>query len=361
MTMHDRILGASGLHVSALSLGTAVFGALVNRDEAARVVHGALDAGINLVDTADVYGAGAAEVFVGAALKGRRDKVILCTKFGSAVDRDPNRRGGSRRWVTQAVEGSLRRLGTDWIDVYQLHRPDPACDVGETLEALTDLVRQGKIRYFGSSTAPAEEIVEAQWTAERRRCGRFVTEQAPYSLLARGAETAVLPACRRHDIGVLAWSPLCGGWLNGSYRIGAERPRSRRSDMSADLAHLYDLAVPENRAKLEAADRLAQLAEAAGLSLIHLALAFVLRHPAVTSAITGPETLTQLEDQLGAVDVELSDDLLDEIDRIVAPGTTVNPADRGYDPPSLQRDARRLAYSRSGMTSAGDSRLSPSS
>ena len=251
---------------------------------------------------------------------------------------DPNKRGNSRRWIIREVENSLRRLQTDWIDLYQIHRPDPATDVEETLGALTDLQRQGKIRVFGSSTYPAHEIVEAQWVAERRGLGRFMTEQPPYSILVRGIEADVLPTAEKYGMGVIPWSPLAGGWLTGRYRKGQDVPASRRAQR---LPGRYDLSNPGNRAKLEAAEELALLAEDAGLSLIHLALAFTLAHPAVTAPIIGPRTMEQLESQLGAVDVTLSDDVLDRIDKIVSPGATLNRDDSGYQPPALRESALR--------------------
>jgi aryl-alcohol dehydrogenase-like predicted oxidoreductase len=339
------------MQVSPLCLGAMMFGAWgePDHDTSIRIIHRALDAGINFIDTADVYSQGESEVIVGKALAGgRRDDVILATKvhgqmgvpvgapaFGAG---DPNKRGNSRRWIVREVEESLRRLGTDWIDLYQIHRPDPGTDHEETLSALTDLQRQGKIRAFGSSTYPAEEIVEAQWTAERRGLGRFVTEQPPYSVLVRGIEGDVLPTAQRYGMGVLPWSPLGGGWLTGRYRLGAEAPQSRRSER---LPQRYDLSLPGNQRKLEAADALAKLADEAGLSLIHLALAFVLNHPAVTSPIIGPRTMEHLESQLGAADVRLTADVLDRIDEIVPPGTTFSPGDRGYLPPALTDAALR--------------------
>jgi aryl-alcohol dehydrogenase-like predicted oxidoreductase len=248
------------------------------------------------------------------------------------MGKDPNAQGNSRRWIIRACEDSLRRLGTEWIDLYQIHRPDPTCDVDETLGALTDLVRAGKVRYVGSSTFPASEIVEAQWVAERRSRERFVCEQPPYSVLVRGIEEDVLPTCRRYGMGVISWSPLAGGWLSGRFRSGEEVPTSHRADRIPDR---YNLDLPGNQRKLEAATRLGDLADAAGLSLVHLALAFVLRHPAVTSAIIGPRTMDQLETQLGAEELHLSDEILDAIDEIVPPGTDLNAADSGYQPPSL--------------------------
>ncbi len=338
--MELRLLGRTGVEVSPLCLGAMMFGAWGNtdHDESVRIVHRALDAGINFIDTADVYARGESEEIVGKALAGRRGEVVLATKFHGRMGDGPNMSGNSRRWILQEVEASLRRLRTDYIDLYQAHRPDPGCDVDETLGALTDLVRAGKIRYFGSSTFPAEEIVEAQWTAERRGRERFVTEQPPYSLLVRGVEADVLPVCERYRMGVLSWSPLAGGWLTGRYRKGHEPPPSTRSQR---LPWRYDMSLPENQRKLDAADALAQLAEEAGVSLIHLAIAFVLRHRVVTAAIIGPRTMEQLESQLGAADVVLEDSLLDRIDEIVPPGRNINPADAGYTPPPLSDPSLR--------------------
>jgi aryl-alcohol dehydrogenase-like predicted oxidoreductase len=342
--MDYRSLGRTGMQVSPLCLGAMMFGAWgePDHDESIRIINRALDAGINFIDTADVYSQGESEVIVGKALAGKRDEVILATKvhgqMGVPVDApmgakgDPNTQGNSRRWIMREVEDSLRRLNTDWIDLYQIHRPDEDTDDEETLSALTDLQRQGKIRAFGSSTFPAHRIVEAQWTAERRGLGRYVTEQPPYSLLVRNIEADVLPTAQKYGMGVIPWSPLAGGWLSGKWRKGAEEPESSRRDR---IPSRFDLSIPENQRKLEAADALARLADDAGLSLIHLAIAFVLKHPAVTAPIIGPRTMDQLESQLGAVDVQLSDELLDRIDEIVPPGTTFNRFDQGYQAPEL--------------------------
>jgi aryl-alcohol dehydrogenase-like predicted oxidoreductase len=317
-----------------------MFGAWGNpdHDDSIRIIHEALDAGINFVDTADVYSSGESEEIVAKALAGRRDQVVLATKFHGQMGEGRNRGGNSRRWIVQAVEGSLRRLDTDWIDLYQVHRPSPDTDIDETLGALTDLVRAGKIRYFGSSTFPAHEIVEAQWIAERRGRERFVCEQPPYSILVRGIERDVLPVAEGHGMGVIPWSPLAGGWLSGRYRKGQELPPSTRSDR---LPWRYDLSIPGNQAKLEAADALALLADEAGLELIQLAIAFVLRHRAVSAAIIGPRTAEHLRSQLAGADVQLTDDVLDRIDEIVPPGTNFNPADAGYLPPSLEHASLR--------------------
>jgi aryl-alcohol dehydrogenase-like predicted oxidoreductase len=333
--MEYRTLGRTGVKVSPLCLGAMMFGAWGNQDhdDSIRIIHRALEAGINFIDTADVYSRGESEEIVGKALAGgKRDEVFVATKFHGRMGDDPNRRGNSRRWIMQAVDESLERLGTDWIDLYQAHRPSADTDIGETLGALSDLVRAGKIRYFGSSTFPAHEIVEAQWVAERRGRERFVCEQPPYSLLVRGIEADVLPVCQRYGMGVIPWSPLAGGWLSGRYRKGQDAPESTRAQR---IPQRYDLSRPENQRKLEVADRLAELAEEHGMTLIHMALAFVIRHPAVTAAIIGPRTMEQLESQLGALGVELDDELLDRLDEVVPPGQNLNPADAGYTPPAL--------------------------
>jgi aryl-alcohol dehydrogenase-like predicted oxidoreductase len=339
--MEQRHLGRTGVSVSKLCLGTMMFGAWGNPDheDSIRIFHAALDAGINFVDTADVYSAGECEEIVGKALAGgRRDDVVLATKVGFPTGDDPNRRGASRRRIVKGVEDSLRRLDTDWIDLYQIHRPDPHTDVEETLGALTDLVQQGKVRYVGSSTYPATEIVEAQWAARDRHLRRFVTEQPPYSILVRGIEADVLPTCARYGMGVIPWAPLASGWLSGRWRKGAEQPGSTRAQR---LPARYDMSLPGNQRKLDAVEQLAQLADEAGLTLIQLAIAFVLNHPAVTAPIIGPRTMEHLESQLAAADVVLEPALLDRIDEVVAPGTNLNPADAGWPIAALAPEARR--------------------
>ncbi|QRK12427.1 aldo/keto reductase [Archangium violaceum] len=339
--MNYRILGRTGVRVSPLCLGAMMFGQWGNQDhdDSIKIIHRALDAGINFIDTADIYSRGESEEIVGKALAdGRRDKVILATKFHASMGDDPNQQGNSRRWIFQEVEASLRRLRTDWIDLYQVHRPSADTDIEETLGALSDLVTQGKVRYVGSSTFPASQIVEAQWTARERGLTRFVCEQPPYSLLVRGVEADVLPTCQRHGMGVIPWSPLAGGWLSGKWRKGEAPPSTPRA---ARMPARYDLSQPVNQRKLEAADALGRLADTAGMSLVHLAIAFVINHPAVTSAIIGPRTMEQLESQLGAADLELDSALLDRIDEIVAPGTNINPADAGWENPALAPAARR--------------------
>ena len=343
MAVERRKLGSTGVSVSPLCLGAMMFGAWGNtdHDDSIAIIHRALDAGINFIDTADVYSRGESEEIVGKALAGgRRDSVILATKVHGTMGDDSNEFGNSRRWIVKEVENSLRRLKTDWIDLYQIHRPELDTDIDETLGVLSDLVRAGKVRYIGSSTFPAHQIVEAQWTAERRGRERFVCEQPPYSMLIRRIEGDVLPVCEKYSIGVIPWSPLAGGWLSGRYRkAGGDSPgESRRAQM---LPQRYDMSLPGNQAKLDAADQLGALADEAGMSLIEMALAFVTGHRAVTAAIIGPRTMEQLESQLGALERTLSPELLDRIDEIVPPGTNVNPADTGWDAPWLTDSSLR--------------------
>jgi aryl-alcohol dehydrogenase-like predicted oxidoreductase len=337
--MEYRPLGRTGVQVSKLCLGTMMFGAWGNtdHDDSIRIIHRALDAGVNFVDSADVYSAGESEEIVGKALKGRRDDVVLATKFWGPMGEDANQGGVSRRWIISEVENSLRRLGTDWIDLYQMHRPDPAVDIDETLGALTDLVQQGKVRYIGSSSFSAGEIVEAQWTARDRRLERFRTEQPPYSLLVRGIELDVLPTAQRHGMGILTYSPLAGGWLSGSWTAHS----SPTSPARQRLAARFDMSLRENQRKLEAVEHLAQVADDAGVSLIELAIAFVVNHPAVTSAIIGPRTMEQLDSQLPAADIELDPATLERIDEFVRPGVNLNPADTSYGEQVLDPALRR--------------------
>jgi aryl-alcohol dehydrogenase-like predicted oxidoreductase len=333
--MQMRTLGRTGVKVSPLCLGAMMFGAWGNsdHDDSVKIIHRALDAGINFIDTADVYSAGESETIVGKALAGgRRDNVVLATKAHAPMGSDPNEQGNSRRWLTREVEASLKRLGTDYIDLYQIHRPSPDTDIDETLGVLTDLVRAGKVLYIGSSTFPAYEMVEGQYVARDRGRERFVCEQPPYSILFRAIERDVLPVAKKYGMGVIPWSPLGGGWLSGKWRKGVTDVKSRRAAMIPDS---YDLTRPENQAKLEAADALAILAEENGMTLVHLALAFVLAHPAVTAPIIGPRTMDQLETQLEAAALVLSPDVLDRIDEIVPPGTNLSWGDFSYEPPAL--------------------------
>ncbi len=339
--MITRTLGRSGVKVSPLCLGAMMFGAWGNpdHDQSIAIIHRALDAGINFIDTADVYARGESEEIVGKALAdGRRENIVLATKVHGKMGEDPNQFGNSRRWIIKEVENSLRRLRTDWIDLYQIHRPEADTEIDETLGALSDLVRAGKVRYIGSSTFPASQIVEAQWVARQRGHERFLCEQPPYSILTREVENDVLPTCRRYGIGVIPWSPLAGGWLSGRYRKDAELPASRRAEL---MPGRYDMSKPGNQRKLEAADALAKLAQEAGISLIEMSLAFVIRHPAVSAAIIGPRTMEHLESQCSAADVTLSDDVLHRIDEIVPPGVNLNHEDAGWQNPALEAQARR--------------------
>ncbi len=340
--MKRRVLGGTGISVSEFALGTMMFGVWANsdRDDCVRTIRHALDSGINLIDTADIYSAGESEIIVAQALKSvNRDDVVVATKARGSMGDDANQQGASRRWLTSEVESSLRRLGTDYIDLYQIHRPDPTTDIDETLSVLTDLVRAGKVRAVGSSTFPAEQIVEAQWVSDRRGHVRFRSEQPPYSIMARGVEAAVLPTAMKYGMGVLTWGPLSAGWLSGRYTQGVDLSAGGRVALERQK---FDPALPENARKLQAVGELAKLAELAGLSLPHLAVGFVLTHPAVTSVIIGPRTTDHLDDLLAGAGTVLGEDVLDRIDEIVPPGTDLNPADNYYVPPALEdRSLRR--------------------
>ena len=332
--MRYRTLGRTGIKVSPYALGAMMFGAIGNpdHDESIRIIHKALDAGINFIDTADAYSRGESEEIVGKALKGRRDDVVLATKLWMPMGDDPNQRGNSRRWIMTEVENSLRRLQTDRIDLYQIHRPDPDTDIEETLSAFSDLIHSGKVRAIGSSAMPASDIVEAQWVAERRGLQRFRAEQPTYSILTRGIEAEVLPVAQRYGMGTLVWSPLAGGLLTGRYRKG-EQASTHRSAFG--FKHLSD------ERRLDAVEQVIPLAQKAGLPMTHLALAFAIAHPGVTSAIIGPHTTEQLDDLLASADVTLTDDILDQIDEIVPPGTDVGTLDQAYLPPALQNSTLR--------------------
>jgi aryl-alcohol dehydrogenase-like predicted oxidoreductase len=337
--MQYRTLGRTGVQVSSLALGAMNFGKLgrTTPDEATAIVEAAVAAGINVIDTADMYGGGESEEMVGKAIAGRRDDVVLATKASMPMGEEPNHQGSSRRWLVTALDNSLRRLGVDHVDLYQIHRWDPRTSDEETLSALTDLQRAGKIRYFGSSTFPAYRIVQAQWAAREYRLSRYVTEQPSYSILQRGIETHVLPVTEEYGLGVLAWSPLASGWLSGAIRAGQAVTTSR----STFMPQRFDTTIPANRAKLDAVEQLAKVADQAGLTMIQLALGFVTAHPAVTSAIVGPRTLDHLHSQLAAADTVLPADVLDAIDAIVAPGVDLA-ADEKYDtPPALLDPALR--------------------
>ncbi|MFC9255098.1 aldo/keto reductase [Amycolatopsis thailandensis] len=331
--MQYRTLGRTGVQVSTLALGAMNFGAIgrTTQDEATAIVDAALAGGINVIDTADMYSAGESEKMVGKAIAGRREDIVLATKAVLPMGDERNHQGASRRWLVTELDNSLRRLGVDHVDLYQVHRWDPKTSDEETLSALTDLQRAGKIRYFGSSTFPAYRIVQAQWAAREHHLSRYVTEQPGYSILQRGIETHVLPVTEEYGMGVLVWSPLASGWLSGAVREGREISTNR----SAALPQRFDLTRPVNRARLEAVERLAKVADQAGLSLIQLALGFVVAHPGVTSAIVGPRTPEHLESQLAAADTVLPPDVLDAIDEIVAPGTDLAPEEKHDTPPAL--------------------------
>jgi aryl-alcohol dehydrogenase-like predicted oxidoreductase len=339
-----RTLGRSGVQVSEYCLGAMMFGQWgePDHDECVRIIHRALDAGINFIDTADVYSAGESEEIVGKSLRDRRDEVVVATKFFAPMGKDPNMHGGSRRWIFQEVENSLRRLGTDYIDLYQIHRPDDHADIDETLGAMSDLVHQGKVRYLGHSTFPADYIVEAQWVSERRNRERFVCEQPPYSILVRGIERAVLPTCARYGIGVIPWSPLAGGLLTGRYRKGQPPPEGSRLARGFGSQHQNPRQQRAHEDRLDAVEELLKIADGAGVSLTHLAHAFVLEHPHVTSAIIGPRTMEQLDDALAGADVRLDEATLDAIDEVVPPGAEISGGDP-WQPPGLAKANRRRA------------------
>jgi aryl-alcohol dehydrogenase-like predicted oxidoreductase len=329
--MQYRTLGRTGIQVSPYALGTLMLATSMGNapEDSARIIHRALDAGINFLDTADAYGD--SEEVVGKALEGRRDDVVLATKFSRPTGQDPNHQGASRRWIVTAVENSLRRLRTDHIDLYQLHRPDPRTDIEETLSALTDLIRSGKVRAIGASGTPASDIVEAQWVAERRGLARFHTEQPAYSILNRGIEREILPTIQRFGMGTLVWGPLGQGLLTGRVRKN-EGNDLRRAGL---FQHLND------ERRLDAVERLIPLAAQAGLPMTHLAMAFTIAHPAVTSALIGVRTMDHLDGLLAGLDVTLTDDILDRIDEIVPPGTDVGTLDQAYQPPALANPGMR--------------------
>lgn len=337
--MEYRNLGRSGVKVSAIGLGTMMFGGWGDTDQASStaMVDAALEAGVNFFDTADVYDDGVSETMLGKALAGRRDYVVIATKAFNPMGDDPNRRGLSRRWLVRAVEDSLSRLGTDRIDLYQMHRPDPDVAVDETLAALDDLVRAGKILAIGTSTFPANKLVEVQWACERNALTKPCSEQPPYSILARGIEAEVLPTCLEYDMGAVVWGPLNGGWLTGKYS-GDSPPADSRAARNNEH---FDFGGSHHEQKLDLVARLEEVAASAGSSLQGLAIGFVLSHPAVSSAIVGPRTLEQLTQLLEVADFRPGEDVLDRVDAIVAPGRNVNPADNGYLNPNLAEPALR--------------------
>lgn len=329
-----RVIGDSGIAVSPLCLGAMMLGPYgrVEKEDGVAIVQRAIDVGINFIDTADVYSAGVSEEIVGKAIRHCRDDIVLATKFTMPMSRRANESGHSRKWIFRAVEDSLRRLGTDYIDLYQAHRPDSSTGVDELLSTLTTLIQQGKVRIVGSSTFPAHSIVEAQWVAERRNRERFLCEQPPYSLLARGIERDVLPVAQQYGMGVITWGPLAGGWLSGRFHRGMAQPDAPRNRVNFAR---YDMTSSENQKKLGVVEAISELAKNAGLSMPHLSVAFALNHPAVTSVLIGPRTIEHLDGLIGAAGVTLSEDVLDELDAICPPGASFNMADAGYDPPAV--------------------------
>jgi aryl-alcohol dehydrogenase-like predicted oxidoreductase len=345
--MEYRNLGRTGVKVSTHCLGAMMFGPWGNpdHDDCIRIIHAALDGGINFIDTADVYSQGESEEIVGKALKGRRDDVVLATKVHGQMGDGPNRSGNSRRWIMHEVENSLRRLGTDHIDLYQLHRDDTETDIQETLEALDDLVHQGKVRYVGTSTFPGWMMMAAHSVSQRLGLVRFACEQPPYSIFVRHVERDIFPVTQRLGMGVIVWSPLAGGWLAGKYRRDQEIPQDSRATRTKNwggpVAARFDMSRPANQRKLDLVDDLDVIADKAGMSLAHMAIAFTLAHPAVTSSIIGPRTMEQLEDLISAADVRLDEATLDAIDGVVEPGSFIESADRGWQEPWMTPEERR--------------------
>ncbi|MGH7961364.1 MAG: aldo/keto reductase [Candidatus Binatia bacterium] len=351
--MEYRTLGGSGIKVSHFCLGAMMFGAWGNtdHDECVRIIHAALDAGVNFIDTSDAYSSGESEQILAKALRGRRENVVLATKCffppgragqftreGASV----NNGGGSRRWIVRAVEASLQRLDTDYIDVYQLHRRDWDTDLEESLAAMTDLQRAGKIRVIGTSATPAEWIVEAQHIAEKRQLARVRSEQCIYSILSRGIEVSVLPTCQRYGVGTMVYAPLAAGWLSGKYRRHEPLPAgSRAAGRLGQMLGVWNEERPEVQRKYVLVEELSMLAREAGHSLTHMAMAFAAEHPAVSSVIMGPRTMEQIQDTLAAAELRLAPEVLDRLDAIVPPGTRVDPKDSLIPNPWLDEPARR--------------------
>ncbi len=317
--MQYRNLGHTGVKVSPLCLGTMNFGGATPEVESIRIIHKALDGGINFIDTANMYVKGESERVVGKALAdGRRSTVILATKFHFPQSDDPNDRGNSRRHIMQAVEDSLGRLDTDWIDLYQIHRPEFEVPQDETLRALDDLVRQGKVRYIGSSTFPSWMVMEALAISERYGLARFVTEQPPYNLLDRRVENELVPLARRYGIGLLPWSPLAMGMLAGRYTDERNYPDDSRG---ARIGSIYAQRIT-NKA-IAKGDEFIPIAEEHNLTPSQLALLWVKDQPQVTAPIIGPRTEAHLDDALPLLDMNLSPELAARLDEIVPPGSAV--------------------------------------
>ena len=349
--MRYRYLGRTGVQVSEYMLGTMSYGSDGNTDEkeCIEILHSALDRGINFIDTADTYSHGESEEIVGKAIAGRRDKVVLATKFRLVAGKGRNEQGGSRYWIMKQVENSLRRLNTDHIDLYQFHRPDLATDLEETLGALSDLVTQGKVRYIGSSTMPSWYLAETQSVSRSNKIARFINETSPYSIFHRAVERETLPAVEHYRMGFTAWSPMNGGWLTGKYKADGSVPSGSRAERVQGqwgrhypiLQTRFDMTREGNRRKLELLPELERVAAEAGLSLMHMAQAFPLAHAAVTSVILGPRTVEQYKAMEAGFETVLQADTLDQIDVLIPPGVLIEEADRGYVSPWLVPEVRR--------------------
>lgn len=331
--MDYRTFGRTGIKVSPLALGCMMFGGKTDQTDTNTIIGRALDVGINVLDTANVYHGGRSEEVVGAALRalGARDRVILCSKVSGVMQQtDPNMRGGSRRHIVAQCEASLRRLGTDYLDLYQLHRPDPSTPIEETLRALDDLVRTGKVRYVGTSNFGAWELVEALWCAQENRFNRVACEQPPYNLLDRRIERELIPACQTFGVAVMPWSPLAGGLLTGKYHTGQGIPMGTRF---ADMASNPITASRWTERTLALVDRLLPLAAAKGVSLAHFALAWVMQQPGVCCVLIGPRTLDQLDANLRALTISFTAEELQAVDMIVPPGSHTSPYyEGGFQP-----------------------------
>lgn len=317
--MELRPFGRTGLLVSAVTLGTMEFGSKVEPDEARRLFALALDAGVNVIDTANVYGAGRSEEILGGLIASERDRLILSTKFSVPMDgSDPNSGGTSRRTVMAACEASLRRLRTDYIDIYYVHRPSTQTAVDETLRALDDLVRAGKIRYVGTSGSAGWQLVEMLWCARDLSLHRPVVEQAAYHLLDRRAERELIPAALTHDTALTVWSPLAGGLLTGKYLHRFPEDARLSPDNPWGAKHF----TPAANAVV---DGLARCADQAGVTMTALSLAWTLQRPGVTSVVAGPRSSDQLTGQLAALDVQIDDSLARAVDELAPPGGVTVP------------------------------------
>ncbi|RYZ10085.1 MAG: aldo/keto reductase [Myxococcales bacterium] len=333
--MIHRLLGRTGIRVSPLTLGAMMFGGRAGPEESQRIIDRAIEAGINFIDTANVYSLGRSEEVVGDALRrnGHRHHVVLATKVHGNMHPDdgldPNQAGNSRRQIIEQAEASLRRLKTDYIDLYQIHRPDPGTAIDETLRALDDLVRSGKVRYIGSSTYAAWQVVESLWASKELGLNRFVTEQPPYNLLDRRIERELIPAATTYGLGLIPWSPLAGGFLSGKYRRQGQQPEGRFSDRT----HIRAASLLDNPRAFDAVEALDGVAKEKNVPLSQLALAWTVRQPGITSPIIGPRTLEQLEDNLLALNVTFTEAELKRIDSISPPGShTVSFYDAAFGP-----------------------------